>query len=628
MKDIILRPYQSEIILESIRFLKRDKMVAIVAAVASGKTLMCNAIVHKMNFKKVIIATPFLHIGKTYDNKTDVMYHFASEFGSSCSYIVKENSSIFIEDNSLQAVRNLVKSNIKQPHHIVSHHALARLEKFFVDNTFDLKDTLIVIDEAHHCSENPEDETKIGNTMSSVIKMGASIMYMTATPYRIKDNKPFIILPTNCHCIVRTIGEQMREHFSPAIEVIYTKMSRDSLIEDGLSTLSSNGDTRFSNETVFKEYYKTILKRWIEDNYPKSIIIIPSGDSVEKSIQFQKFFEAQIFPSKISKTRKRTNPKVLNAVGLDKDVIMQEIQSDRERNGQQYDLIIACKRCDEGTDIPSASHIYSIGIPQNLRLINQRIGRILRSKKDIPEYNTFFDEKWTNLSVVNYFLPLIGEVKNFQKQGGNQIIHSILVSEDYKKYCTDIPFIARVKYAIKTKLKKDTKKLEARLEYLDDFIVKNEINDPYPNLLYEIELSKMNRENLTVGQIPAILDNIDLTDENDKTSINLRFMNNIIPLNRVNEFVDTFVDKIIELPPKVKFLHKHVQEIFDRVVREFNNQHMVTTTTDKIEEVVYNFTGTHMKDICDNFYTSLEERFLKYLKEHLSEIKKDLEDKF
>lgn len=131
MDKVTLRPYQSEMILKVIRLLRRDRVTALVSAVGSGKTLMSKCIIHKMGFRKVIIATPFLHIGKDFETLEDTLYSREGSFGAGSSYYIRSGHFEFIDDKSVSTVRSLISGTVGANPHIITHHTLARLDHFF-----------------------------------------------------------------------------------------------------------------------------------------------------------------------------------------------------------------------------------------------------------------------------------------------------------------------------------------------------------------------------------------------------------------------------------------------------------------------------------------------------------------
>lgn len=598
MKKFELRPYQTEIVLKTIRLLKRDKKAAIVAAVASGKTLMCKVIVEKMGFDRVVVATPFLNICKDFDSSEDTIYKFSKRHGPNNSITVKQSSSIFVDEKSTDSLKALIESNnTKLPVHIFSHHVLARLNGYIKGKQYDLSNMLIVIDEAHHCSDNKNDATKIGKFVAKAQRFGASVLYMTATPYRIFNDVPYSILPNECNSSVRTIGEQIREGFSPMIKIKYVKIGEGILIDKGKETISCNGNSHFSGNKAIDECKELLHERWVECEYPKSIIIIPPGNSVKSSSRLVKYFENIEFDDWVAEARGRKFPKVLNAVGMDKNEIIEHINQDKKNGGRDCDLVIACKRCDEGTDIPSASHIFCIGIPGNIRLINQRIGRILRNKKDVEGYTEFFGE-WTEESVITYFLPSYGNIKDFDRQAANQLLHCILAGEEYEKYCNEIPFVERIKVFVKKKMMKSKKK-DLVIDTLDNFISDAEFKKPFVEKKILVEVLK--KGNVKIGEIPEILEQVDF--EQDDVSV----LVNVIDLiglddDEKDKFVEKISKKLIELPPSVNNVNEAVRKTFEEIIENFNDRHLKMDSSDKVNEISYKLTGNDMKRWCDDFF--------------------------
>lgn len=609
---ITLRPYQSEMIQNTIRILKRDNIAAVASAVGSGKTLMCKCIIHKLNFKKVIIATPFLNIGKDFETNSNTRYIHGASFGAGGSYFIRSGRFEFVEERSMSTIKNVIQGSVRCKPHIITHHTLARLENFFRNlKNKDLSDTLIVIDEAHHCSDNEMDNTKIGHVIAKARKNGASILYMTATPYRINNDKPFSILPKDCVPCVRTVGEQILGGYSPRVRVKYVKIKQGTLVDNGRQTISCNGNSHFSGNRAVDDCKEIVFNTWRGYGFPKSILIIPPGDSERVSKRMVDFFEGKDFSGIVSKRRGKKNPKVLNAVGMNKDEIISHIQMDKLNNGKEYDLVIACKRCDEGTDIPSASHIFSIGIPGNIRLINQRMGRILRNKKELEDYKNFFGN-FDKESVVTYFLPPYTKVKDFNKQAGNQLLHCVLVGEAYEKYCNDIPFAERIKVQIKNNMKKGKKK-DKSIEIIDKFINESEHEKTFVWKGVLVEAFKKGK--ISVAELPRILERLN-EDVGDGTSTLLNLMDLVEMEDKdKKKVVDKAYKKIVKLPPSDKVFVEAIKEVFDEVVEKFNKKLLKVNSSKKINELSYMLTGKDMKQWCEQFFEDFEARMMAWLED-------------
>jgi len=622
MRTYTLRKYQAEIILKTLRLFQSNNQAAIVAATGSGKTLMSQIVISKMDYPKVIIATPFLNIGKEFINKEDTQYISLYEKHGSNKYVVKKNSFKYVEDKKVKTISELLKSSGKHEPHIISHHALARLKNYLIDNEnknkIDYNNTLVVLDEAHHCSDNKEDKTNIGVVIKHICKNGGKVLYMTATPYRIFRNKPVSILPDDCHCSIKTTCALMREGYAPNIEVNYTVISQvDALQENGVGTFTNNGNTRFANKSAFIKCRDEIWGQYVKAGYPKSIVIIPQGDSATKSIEAQAFFESHKFPDDIASIRRRKHPKVLNAVGMgNKDDVLKAIKEDKDSNGQMYDIVIACKRCDEGTDIPSASHIFCVGIPGNIRLINQRMGRILRDKNNIVDYDRYFGTNFKETSYINYLVPCVN-IKNFDTQGGTQLFHCLLVGGDYKKYCNDIPFVERIKFQVKQIIKNkpktlDEEALDDKIDIaLDDLTSNSEINKSSIEKSVLIELMK--DSNLS-NKLSELLTKLELDNKTEGITNLIDLIE--LPNDIKDELAKNFAKKLtdITLAPNAVVDDK-IKELFDDIVIDFNKQHLKIEISKNVQKLVYKLTGKNIKYWCDTFYTSLEERLLNVIRE-------------
>lgn len=462
-----LRLYQAEQIKRVIRELKERALALLASAVGSGKTTVSKIIINEvikpevLGIKKVIISSPFLTIAKDFESAEDDEIWTAPSHPlyNASSYVIGGNSIKLIDDDSTREMRRVLKASSYDPRSF-SHASLARIESMIDDPAVTFADTLLVIDEAHHCFHDDEDDsvggTILGKVVNKAMEKGAKVLYLTATPYRTEGRKTIPIVDTEvCNPIIRTIGEQIRDGYSPGIDVEYVHIKGDyNFLKDRYKdepTIVDGPFVIFSKPKQGRIYAEYVYEQWVKDGCPKAIIVIPGGESIRTAETVKAYFIEKGFPSGINRGREIT---ILDAVGdkaTDRDRILKEIRNDKDQHGRKYDLVIGCRRFDEGTDIPSASHVYMVGVPGNVRIFHQRAGRILRDKKSVEGYAEWFGSQWLEKAKAIFFIPLFQKYDKLDNQVARQLLHCVFAGENFQAYCKSASTSIELKKAVEKK---------------------------------------------------------------------------------------------------------------------------------------------------------------------------------
>jgi len=246
----------------------------------------------------------------------------------------------------------------------------------------DLTGWTLVIDEAHGSTiETGDDAPLMGMKRKEWTDRGGRLVVISATPYR---------------------GDGLQVYDDTFVQVRRSIAEHSLPDEDGKRYAPKHFEIRAVGLTGYQvrtkdELYgekaprhitptaiRKMVREWKGAGCPKTVIIVPAGESGSWSYQVVEAFEREKVPY-----RGGTAAQVHNAVGTGKecqDKLLALLAREREVthiDQSQADVIVACARFDEGTDWPLCSHIYHVGFPKTIRRTNQRWGRSFRSKAGI-----------------------------------------------------------------------------------------------------------------------------------------------------------------------------------------------------------------------------------------------------
>lgn len=280
------------------------------------------------------------------------------------------------------------------PGWVSSHQAFSAwaLEPDFLPD--DLTDMLLIVDECHHIEKN----NRIGEAVKFWQERGGKVLYITATLFRNKGELP---LPDDILWAVRTLGEHLMDgRFSPERIKIRTE-KLGGMVATTANQLSGEGTASMTGDVLSSS--KDIASLWDKDGRPYSVICVPAKHSHDWARKLKSELESLGARVHIAVG---TSSKDAEALASLLDDEKQAIADGRKGN---VDVIIACKRFDEGTDWPLCSHVYNVGFPSSLVLIYQRLGRALRLKiakpgstrPSLPHYPSQFADE----AVLTFLLP-------------------------------------------------------------------------------------------------------------------------------------------------------------------------------------------------------------------------------
>ena len=263
---------------------------------------------------------------------------------------------------------------------IITYQALHQLWDIVPEN---LSQWILILDEAHHAPlahGKREGWTEVARKRDMWQERGGTVLQASATPWHTESGHR--VYDESEPRSVTSIGDLRAAKLAPSnfefhriMLNVEAKTWKGMLLEGKPSA-------------ALIRAYRCIPEYWISQGRPVTVIRPPDRTHVA---HLRRAFETAGVPPE----------RILDATGEDFDgrklVRARDITSYAER---EYDIVIACRRFDEGTDLPSVSNVYYIGAPSSVRLVIQLLGRTLRNKA-LPDY----PKRWRDRSAMTVFLP-------------------------------------------------------------------------------------------------------------------------------------------------------------------------------------------------------------------------------
>lgn len=609
-----LREYQNPQVNKLIRQLQNANEAALISAVGTGKTIVTavvgDELIKRGIVKKVIVSAPFNTIVKEFPDLSGKK--FLSGVANNAQYLIGKIDKSENIKHLIDVITGNSSEFLSTSHHAMANHRV----RTAVNQADDLSDLLLVIDEAHHCfTSDDEDENKDGTLLGEIAdkikQKGGKILYVTATPYRTVGNQTNLIFdPLKCNPVIRTIGEQMRDGYAPSLNTEYIHVRDVKLINGGIAGIFGDLLTTRISDPQLKTLLPRIIKQWKAEKYPKTIMLVPAGNADHTAQEVKKYLEEITFPSNVASVRGRKHPSVLISVGDSGSVIefngkeMSEIEYDKANNGHIYDIVIGCRKFDEGTDVSSASHIFMVGLPSSVRLFHQRTGRVLRDKKNIEGYAEWFGTEWVDKSKVVFFAPIGKKTKEFDYKVGRQLLHCIFAAESYQEYCESLNASQNIRIAFEDKHKKA--KAEATRAELEEVmallgnIELNELKDYSSNEYNELVKESLNPD-MTVGERIDMIKSSTMSDAERVIALN-NIINHLPDDIKGKIDWDAIVNSIVKSVKKKKVAGfdvpptSAISDVFDDVLREFYSVKITTNTERAVQQVFSSLSGETFKE--------------------------------
>lgn len=342
--------------------------------------------------KGVIIATPLLDIMRNYTEVATVEVPSGPDSRSQWSpYIVdiqalwRQNvqaagTSSATRDSNGSATRPEMKAFFGPNGGgllIVSHQALLKNADIFPSN---LSEYHLCLDEAHH-APNPKAmrrSTRTGDVRDLWLEQGGTVSQWSATTWH-TQSLVSIIGDNDRPCLISVLESQRADLVPQVFQ--YNHVTLDIEAADLKALLMQGKPTQ-----SLVNAYVAVAKHWKATGSPYTLTRLPDRRHIESC---KKAFE-------------KAGARVLVVAGddFDREALRHE-QKLTDYSQRRYDVILACRRFDEGVDVPAISNVYYIGAPTSARLVIQLWGRAWRRKKDLLKYPL----AWKDRCAFTVFVP-------------------------------------------------------------------------------------------------------------------------------------------------------------------------------------------------------------------------------
>lgn len=415
--SLSLREYQTDAVQTLSDFLLAgERELALVSPTGSGKTVILTAILAtcKRQLIGAVVTVPTETIEANYSNEA-VFYltpQDASDLGVSVVDGKLDARGTYVNVRGLPAERreiefNAVLAGVDKSRtgwaFVATHSQLVKYSPKKLPA--DLTDRLLVVDEGHHAAE---EATQIGEYAAAWRARGGTTLYLTATPYRSDGHT---VLSSKVKVFTHSIAKHAASGYAPSD--FRVKTAALGVEVDDIE--GWNGETLPENEVSEGRGYEAILAQWEADGRPKAVFIVPGN---RDSRSWAKRLIAALPAGVLA----------FDAVGAesskadDLQELLEHERSVRQFSDSLVDVIVACKRFDEGTDWPLCSAVYCVGVPRSFGLVAQRWGRSFRDKSGIAGY----PEEHRNVAQITFLLAKL-TAKGLEKFKGDHHEYAMLL---------------------------------------------------------------------------------------------------------------------------------------------------------------------------------------------------------
>lgn len=388
-----LRGYQADLYRRVNRARNNGKDAVMLLPTGAGKTAIarnhCSHVLNHPNhtgIKRVIITTPQKQILagflRTNEEEWSIKGKHSSQKIDNVEIIEIANKDIgdFLKGSSggsiaiscIQSITNQ-RSNAFNPFEEIE----------------DCSSILWVIDEAHHIEAE-----QTARVIGEFKRKNGKILYLTATPFN-ANGALRILNNSDIEIIHRSLGEHMKDGFAPELEMSYEMFDVSAGVQTDYSYVRSD-------LSRLESWATSIASAYEKDNKPKTLVVIPSfsrsGDGNIEDLDTVN--AANTLKAELEK--KIQGIKVLSAVGNDASGDLSKAIEVEANRFPGHDIIIACRRFDEGTDVPTIGAVYLIGMTGCRRII-QLMGRALRNKSTIKGFEDKYPD-YLNKSIFKFFI--------------------------------------------------------------------------------------------------------------------------------------------------------------------------------------------------------------------------------
>jgi hypothetical protein len=366
-----LRPYQIAAISRlSAYTAEGHRTLGLNMPTGSGKSVVLAALLAQLRaegrFRGAVVGVPSDAIELNFDRDVDITADPAHVVGREAMWLRLR------EGDDKRAELDALLSGAGSAWAALTTHEQLRRESKAGTLDRDLAGCVLVLDEAHHAGTTEDGGvTHIGDVAHAWTERGGTVLLATATPFRGDGASVF---PDETKAFVWPIAEHSVSGYAP----------NDFQIETAILTVEATTSRELAGETLPKaeaggDSAERMVAKWVADGRPKAVFIVPAKGSLRWAARLAAALEA-------------ASARVVDAVGKGdevkrrlSDALVHE-QGVKRFEDSRVDVILACKRFDEGTDWALCSHVYNYGIPGSFGLTIQRWGRAFRSKAGVEGY--------------------------------------------------------------------------------------------------------------------------------------------------------------------------------------------------------------------------------------------------
>lgn len=430
-----LRHYQYEAVRRLTAFIvKGHKKLVLEMPTGAGKSLIVSALMYHLSqrFTCAVIATPLLTVKNAFRYSGKWKAHALSEPGT-----VSKLEFLFDDlwvlprkgGDETRALKHHVRAT--EPKAFVMMTTQSTLRRHWeVLIPEDTSGRILVVDEAHHVEmEAGEAVNETAKVVQKWLDGGGTVLQVSATPWRgngvelFPESEGWVY---HRRSIARHATEMRMEFLIERCVIERCVLGRG----DGVSALEGKSLPRSARDK--SELAAGWVAKWVKDEKPKSVFIVPPSASRQWSGELTAALEAQ-------------GARVFDAVGAEAerqeklDELLATERGLRNYTDSTVDVIIACRRFDEGTDWPLCSNVYNYGLPGAYYLVLQRWGRAFRNKGGFHGY----PEQFKSVAKATFLLPECPyeTALEYERKTGNAHLLVACFMEDFRtaaKYA--VPF--------------------------------------------------------------------------------------------------------------------------------------------------------------------------------------------
>lgn len=576
MPDIrTMRDYQADLYRRVNRSRNNGKDAVMLLPTGAGKTAIarnhCSHILNHPNhfgINRIIITTPQKQILEGFKRTNNEEWFIKGTHSS------QKIDNIEIIEIPNESIGNFLKGSSGGSIAISCIQSITNQRSNAFNPFLEIEDCssiLWVIDEAHHIEA---EQTAI--VIEEFKKKNGKILYLTATPFNANGALRILNNP-DIEIIHRSLGEHMNDGFAPELDMSYEMFD----INAGAQT---NYNYFKSDLSKMSNWAECISKSYHKDNCPKTLIIIPSfsksGDGNVEDLDTEN--AANVLKSELEKL----NPgiKIFVAVGNDSSGEISRNIEVEANTFPGHDIIIACRRFDEGTDVPSICAVYHVGMTGCRRII-QLMGRALRNKSAIKgfgeKYPEYLDKSIFKFFIFNTTKLSEEDVENNQFNFSLQAIKTINAVQNFRSYDI-ISGAVRVRKNLQNKIEKlleedpenpDIEILEELVSEIEQPIISletaGENDDSMIALLAHNKMDHTNEEALENSSeiSKAYVESSLLSDELKTDDDVENFVNKSIERKRVKRNTNIISEELQELV--IKYANEKVKYVESDLIKKF-----------------------------------------------------------